>query len=438
MAEPSDAIGSKEGRFNAFQRTMLHWNDLHPYNAVHVVRVPKVLDLARLRSAVNATLEVHGLAGLTLNLERGTYRYLGGPADCQLEIISDEYSSLCAEIERQLNTAFIQTERFSPFRFFVAPEHQSFFLGLTYFHPIADAESIVRLMQNIIDAYHQRAKPDSNSIDLYPARSDGLWRQSPSVLVRKLSALPALVRNMRTSCRPHYRDAQNLHNGFALFSLEPKLLPCLIETTKSWRITLNDLFLAFLMKALSPLAISRTRARRRRNLSVGCIVNTRKDLAVESERAFGLFLGSFIITHELPEDISLKDLARDIRQRTRAIKHARLYLGPPLEMSFGRWLLPLFSTERRKKLYQKHYPLWGGITNMNLNSLWPQPDGQASIDYFRAVSTGPVTPLVLSITTVREGINIGLTYRSTVFSTEQIGHVKGCFLENVQQLEPHP
>src|SRR5881628_776674 len=93
MVEPSDARGSKEGRFNAFQRTMLHWNDLHPYNAVHVVRVPTVLDFARLHSAVNATVEVHGLAGLTFDVERGTYRYLGGPADCKLQIISDDRTS---------------------------------------------------------------------------------------------------------------------------------------------------------------------------------------------------------------------------------------------------------------------------------------------------------------------------------------------------------
>src|SRR5256885_1274688 len=116
MAELAGAINSEQGRFSAFQRTMLHWNELHPYNAVHVVRVPTVLDLARLHSAVNATIEFHGLAGLTLNLERGTYRYLGGPADCQLQMISSESSSLGAEIERQLNTAFIPTGPFSPFR----------------------------------------------------------------------------------------------------------------------------------------------------------------------------------------------------------------------------------------------------------------------------------------------------------------------------------
>ena len=92
-------------------------------------------------------------------------------------------------------------------------------------------------------------------------------------------------------------------------------------------------------------------------------------------------------------------------------------------------MLSLFSTERRKKFYQKHYPLWGGITNMNINSLWEQPPAESPIDYFRAVSTGPATPLVLSVTTVGDAMNIGLTSRSTVFSAPEIERVKSYFLD---------
>jgi hypothetical protein len=89
----------------------------------------------------------------------------------------------------------------------------------------------------------------------------------------------------------------------------------------------------------------------------------------------------------------------------------------------------MFSKDRRKKFYQKNYPLWGGITNMNLNAIWEQPDEDRPIDYFRAVSTGPVTPLVLSVTTVRDTVNIGLTYRSTVFSEIQIADIQTYFLK---------
>jgi hypothetical protein len=208
--------------------------------------------------------------------------------------------------------------------------------------------------------------------------------------------------------------------------------------------------LALLVIALTPLAEARVRGKRSK-MSVGCIVNTRKDLSLEGQRLFSLYLGSFTVTCELPHGFesarlqatggsessdqpNLTVLAKAVQRQTQAIKRDKLYLGAPLEMLFGRLMLPLFSTKRRKKLYQKHYPLWGGITNMNLNTLWP-PDEQRPMDYFRAVSTGPVTPLVFSITTVSERINVGLSFRLGVFSSEGIDDVKRTFVEQISSLQ---
>ena len=129
------------------------------------------------------------------------------------------------------------------------------------------------------------------------------------------------------------------------------------------------------------------------------------------------------------------DLAKQIARRTREIKRKRLYLATSLELSFGRLVFSFFSSERQKKLYQKHYPLWGGLTNMNINSLWQPQEKEMSIDYIRAVSTGPVTPLVLSFTTAGKSANIGLTYRSTVFSAADIKRLESCFLGAVADPE---
>ena len=420
---------------------MLQWNDLHPYNAVHVARIPEPLDPERLTKVINARLETLGLAGLALNRDQGTYHYRGGPARCAINSLMSEAgaeSCLASQIEHQLNTAFIPSEGFSPFRFFAVPQGDFFFLGLAYFHPVADAESIVLLMKNLADNYLGRAALSlTEPLELYPSGYDNLLRR-PLLLARKLAALPAQVKNLRSSCRPAFRDEQNLNNGFSFFSLTPAILLALTKAAKGWEVTLNDLFLALLLKCLSPLATGRAQSPKRRKISVGCIVNLRKDLGLNSPRTFGLFLGSFVITHEVPGGISLMNLARDIRSRTLGIKRHKLYMGAAIEMAFARLMLSFFSTDRRKKLYQKHYPLWGGITNMNLNSLWEQPTGESPIDYFRAVSTGPVTPLVLSLTTVRDCVNIGLTFRSTVFSAPQIEGIKRDFLDAVSHLEGQP
>ena len=106
-----------------------------------------------------------------------------------------------------------------------------------------------------------------------------------------------------------------------------------------------------------------------------------------------------------------------------------------MEMAFARRILSFYSTERRRKLYQKHYPLWGGVTNMNLNTLWPQPEGSGAFDYFRAVSTGPVTPLVLSVTTVGDHANIGLSYRSTVYSEADVEGIRSRMFDHISEME---
>jgi hypothetical protein len=339
-------------------------------------------------------------------------------------------------MERQLNTPFMPAERFSPFRFFAAPAGDSFFLGLTYYHPAADAESVVLLLKDLAEAYLKKVSPQElAALDVYPDNRSHLLGRHARVLLRRVARLPKQIRLMRHSQRPPYRNAADFRNGFTFFSLAPENLRALIWTGKSWRVTVNDLLMALLMKALSPLAGNRLQAKKRRNISLGCIVNLRRDLDVDSRRTFGLFLGSFAVTHAVPEELGLRMLAGDIGRQTLAIKQDKLYLGTPLELVFARSMQRFFSPELRKSFYQKNYPLWGGITNMNLNALWGGRDEPGPMDYFRGVSTGPATPLVLSVTTVRDRANIGLSYRSTVFAPEEIEKLKCRFLDHLEQLK---
>lgn len=418
---------------------MLQWDELHPYNTMHVARIPHALDLERLRNAIDGTLESLGLTSLTLDERRGTFHYHGGPAPCEIEMVTGGggwHASLCLEIERQLNTAFPHDKCFNPFRFFVVPETDSFSLGLVCLHAVAGGRSLVLLMKDIVGAYTRENAPEpAGRVDLCPPNHDNLLRHHPLALAKKLSAVPAFVKAMKSSCRPPYRDAEDLHNGFTSFSLKTGSLPALIRAGKCWGVTLNDLFFAVMMKCFSRLASGRRGAPRRRNISVGCIVDIRKDLGLDRTRAFGIFLGSFVVTHEVPDAISLMDLAQDIRRQTLAIKKDKLYLGLPLELAFARLILPVFPPARREKLYRTNYPLWGAITNIDLDAGWGAQDREKPVGYIRAGPTGPITPLLLSVTTFRDTVNIGLTYRSTVFSAPQIEWMKSCLLDSPRHLE---
>ncbi len=418
---------------------MLQWDSMHPYNAAHVARVPGKPDLDRLRLAVRRTLEHRGLAGLRLDARQRIFHAVE-PVPCEVSLVQTPTGAadpLAGEIERQLNRPFPLREAFCPCRFFVMEEQASFALGLCYLHAMADAESVLGLMKEIVSCYsgareHPARTDAESSAPINPLLSH------PDAVARKLAAFPGLMRDMSRSHRPAYRDELDLGNTFRLFRLDPERLRLLVATAKSWGITVNDLLLAMLLKSCAPLAIERGQARRRRNLSVGCIVNTRRDLPRGERESFGLFLGSFVLTHPVSASQPLKELAMDVVRKTLEIKRKKIYLATSLELSLGRILINFFSPERRKKLYQKHYPLWGGLTNMNINTLWPAHADGSPVDYLRGVSTGPATPLVISFTTAGASANIGLSCRSTVFSPKDIERFMGCFLAFLDGLEVTP
>ena len=429
MATGNIIMEEVTGRLNSFQRTMLQWNGLHPYNAVHVMRVAGELDLARLQSVVGAVLESRGLTGFMIDRSRTSFSYQGGAAQGRIKLLNsrtDELHQLIEEIEAQLNQPFDPGARSEPFRFVVAPDgNDAFRLVLVYFHPIADAESIVWLMKDIDAGYQNPAAIAAfKPLGRNPPRHDSLLLRRPGLLLRWLLALPALIRSARSSFRPTVRDQADLRNGFRFFTAASGKLPQLLATAKSWGVTLNDLFLAALLLAVAPLAKERRQAPRRRLISVATIVNIRRDVGRGDQNTFGLALGSFRVAHEVPEGLGLEPLARAMQLQTKRAKQGKLFLATPLQLTFARFLFSRLTPDRQKKFYPKNQPLWAGITNLNLNALWTNADGGAPPDYFRAVSTGPATPLVFSITTAGDRLNVGISFRSAVFLNSEVAHVQ--------------
>jgi hypothetical protein len=56
-------------------------------------------------------------------------------------------------------------------------------------------------------------------------------------------------------------------------------------------------------------------------------------------------------------------------------------------------------------------------------------------DYVRGVSTGPMTPLVLSVSTVGNHANIGVSWRKSVFSDEALAQWRQTFDQQWKELD---
>ena len=142
-----------KGRLNLFQATMLRWRELHPYNAVHVVRIDGPLDAARLRADHRAASSRHsGLTGLALDAPRARYEYAGG-ARAHVALRLRRRRSRSSRDHRAPRSSASSTRRsprdgrLDPFRFFAVDAGASFHLGLTYDHFIAGGDSIVVLLK---------------------------------------------------------------------------------------------------------------------------------------------------------------------------------------------------------------------------------------------------------------------------------------------------
>ena len=430
------------GRLNVFQRTMLRWCELHPYSGVHAVRVRRRLDQARLEQCIARELESMGLTGLVLDTRRRRFRYAGGPAGVALTVLpsdGDPVEALRSELERQLNLPFSHQTGASPFRFFAVAGPEWFYLGLAYDHFIAGGDSIVLLLKRLAEACAGDChRPiDAAALRRYPPTYRRLVFRHPGAVLAGLSTLPGLLAASRRCFRARYAGTEDPYNAFTCFRLGSRQLDALRRTGKDWGVTVNDLFLASLMCALSPVAAERGQARRRTQLAVASIVSIRDDFRADVRDTFGQFLASFLVVHPVPDGITLHELARDVHAATTVIKRRKGYLQNIFALGVSSAMWPFLSAARRRRFFAKNYPAWGGVTALNIDGLWQRPVGGAAdapLDYVRAVSTGPVSPLVLAISTAGAALHVGVSFRRDAFSRATIERVSAAFARCIEGL----
>jgi len=425
------------GRLNLFQATMLHWRELHPYNAVHVVRVPARLEAGRLEATIATELESGGLTGFELDADRRRFAYRGGAATPALAVLpdaADTDEALRAEIERQLNTRFPASGRFDPFRFFARGEGEAFHLGLAYDHFVAGGDSIAVLLHRIAGV-HCGTLPAGRRFDVYPATYPALFRRHAGALLRGLPQLRTIAAGCRRSYRPQYADCGDGRNGFVHTRVAPAVLAKAARAAHEWGVTRNDLMLALLLDTLSPLAAGRRGERRRNELAVASIVNIRRDYQPDATATFGQFLSSFRVTHPVPEGIDFATLARDVHAETERAKRGKLYLQTLVGIGVGAALWRFQTPRQRSRVHAKSYPLWGGVTTLDSDALWRAGGANAAApEYLRGVPTGPLAPLVVAATFAAGGLALGLTYRSTAFSREIVDGIAASLLRRIHAI----
>src|SRR5512144_96898 len=203
-----------KGRFNLFQSSMLRWREQHPYNGIHVFRMARPLDRARLEQAIDDVIGSLGVARVDIDAAHRRYEYANEPARIAVDVLPAG-RTLEAEIERQLNLPFPPSGRIDPFRFFALDRGGQFDLGLAYDHVIAAGDSIVRLLKAIADRYAgQERATVMPGIDRYPPAYASLFLRQAFATLAGLRRVPALVRTLRHAYRPRYPHGDRLDMAF--------------------------------------------------------------------------------------------------------------------------------------------------------------------------------------------------------------------------------
>lgn len=427
MAEDLPA-GPASGRLNEFQRTMLQWSGLHPYNAVHVARLPRVVGADRFAAAAEQVLAGAGLTNYAVRRSDGRYRYESGEVEVIPRVVEgdgDALGAARAEMARQLNESFPWDGLFQPFRFFLVKGGEETFLGLAYFHVVADAESVGRLLREIVSTCFEGGTR--------PHRDPGLSHRGSSrnprgtlrgALGRALAAYGKMQR-MRRSFRSPDCPSNDFHNDWFGRSLDEADSARVLGEARRRGVTVNDLCLAALLQAVIPWTGERFE-KTRQHLSAGCVVNLRRDLPPSRRGDFGLHLGSFSVTHAMSPGLVWDELLASVHEQTEEVKRRKLYLASRLEFRINRYLFARKSLEKQRNFYRKAYPVWGSITNFKMEDF--AGETWEATEYHRAVSAGPALPFVIGVTGFRGRLHFGFSYRPAVIGEAAVRDIADRFL----------
>jgi hypothetical protein len=429
---------------NMFQRLVLQWDRLHPYNAAQVLKLAGTADPARIAAAWQSTLTTLGLGRIELNGRRFHHQTLNGELQRYPVQLVPSTAPLSTFVTEQLNRPFDDAAE-PPFRPFVLQQDGFYYLGVVYHHWVADSVSIRLLLREWFFRLYfpQRARKT-------PLRHPhgGYWsvlgshRSNWDLYDGFLSSVRWSSRNRRVA-RVEHPGHSDFACQFALHEVGTGLIAPLLAFARQHHATLNDLFLAVAAEICQQFVPLR-KTPRRTDLALGTIVDLRPYAGQDLSDTFGLFLG-FTSTLCRPADLAhFPRLLAAIARQSRMHKASGVALSSPVRMLAGYTVGRFYKPKKIVEFYRKRVPLAGGISNVNLNRTWAaefhddsrQPDDARKplLDYVRVSPTGPMMPLVFTPTTLGDHLHVGVTYRPSLIAPERACEMAKQFTQRLRTL----
>ncbi len=435
-------------RLNAFQLLMRRWSTLHPYNAGQVMHLSGAPDPDRWKHAVETVIGQLGLGAPTFSHKNFEVRY-SPVSDIAIEQTASDFRDF---VNEELNRPFPPNEL--PIRFCILPRSDgTHYLAAFYDHWIGDSRAMRDLMQRI---FLQYANPEAAArlepLTLDAPAFDSLFRHHMGRLPRSASIRESLknIWHHRHAFRLNLNDPLNFDSRYIYRTLPEGLIERVYQFAKSHNASVNDVFVAALGQTMGQFtAVARgTRITRkfhfkRQNVGIGTIVDIRDAAKTPLDRVFNLYLSSYTVMLDYAELSPMDKLVEQVAAYTQRVKKRFTPVKGYAALVMARHWWDLYKNRRyQAQFFHKTVPVAAGISNVNMTKSWADQPYDASddspqiLDYLRISPTGPLLPLVFTLTTIRDRLSLCVTYRSTAFSDEVAGKLVTDFIRRLSEIAP--
>lgn len=422
-ASPDGERTAVESPLNPFQRTMLLWERLHPYNAAHVICWEGEFERERLTAAIRSACDAAGVGLLEADAGRKIVRYT--PAR-DVAVTSEDATggvraSVAHTIVSQLNQPFA-AEPHHPIRWTIIRgglrEHA---LVAVYHHVASDASGMEGLLGDIFRCYAGETALCAATVSTqWPAQLSATSVPGVGGMMRNVARTVALYFKLRMSHKMPDEKLAGDRTELALLPAERVGAPRLVAACKRRGVGLNDAFLAALASAIARATPDRLVSRHRRRIALGSAVSARRMLGAASEQFFGTLVGDMLVRIARPDE-AFDAVLSQVAARTRSQKCADW--AAAMATSAARAfciesIWPLFRVPHSRRSYRKTFPVCGGVSTFVAK---PQRFGPASpviTADIRACPPGPAMPLVLAPTVCGERLELSLVFREACMNQQ--------------------
>lgn len=408
---------------SGFQQMMRLWEQVHPVNAVQCVELSASFEFGRLQAAVQRSLQK-----LETTFSGGDWRlHFGGSDLTGADIVETSVPCLCNGhaveefITRLMNHRFLDTQL--PVRVGYFLRAKIHVIWICYRHVIADARSIARLLQHIIEELSAPA-----GIDL-PIGLSRIEAGSPlrpighcqsKVLTRIRLRLTTLLKLQR--CTRPSSPGKTLRQMQFRFHARDLPLESLKQQARTYGCSVGELFSAAVLEWAGQQRDSALKWPWASSVCVSILADLTSRGTTGSESLFGQFICPFTIYNK--KNAPFQSLVRSAGTQLRGERNLQIALQNLEGLKHNSQCLRMIPRRIGKFLQDMLFPISAAVSNVNLNSMLPSSRCHELVaGYWRSTCATPFSPIIVCLTTHGSRCTLTSTHFSDVYDEGSVQYL---------------